>query len=98
MNNEDDDDDDDLEQGKSCSPTFVWEFLERPMVWKKYSDEHQPIIETAYQKLMRSTFNAKTVQIKTQLWTYGIDFSTMVQTNLQHRGHNQRLVRRNVEV
>ena len=68
----------------------VWSFRDNSG-WTVYSDQHQKELETAW--------NAKpdnSVTIKTDQWTYLVDFKSMKQTNVEHPSRRERDVRRKV--
>ena len=82
--------------GSSSSGTnsvHCWEFAGKDLDWKAYADEHQELIEQAFQKLEA----ASKVEIKSGKWTYKVNVTTMKQTNVEQGGHKEQEIRRRVD-
>ena len=63
--------------------------------WETYSDDHQKILEKAYQAWQASkSTKDQHVEIETNQWKYSVDFKEMKQVNKEHASHTKRDVRR----
>jgi hypothetical protein len=93
-----------LKQGDSSTDSFatssgsgsiIWEYKDNSG-WKPFCPAHQSIIEKSHQDFAMKKASSSTVQIKTDEWSYEVDVSNCVQTNLDHPSRRQRDVRRRV--
>lgn len=82
---------DDLQSVASsvASVQAVWQYLNDSDQWENYLDGHQNKIEQAYRQDATGV-----VTIELFPWTYAIDFTVNLQTNLDHPNKNTRQVRR----
>lgn len=81
-----------LDTGSSSSSegnAVVWEYLD-DADWKPCGDEHQHVIENAYQRFNPS----RKVQIKSGHSTYEVDIKSMTRTNMEHVDQTKRNIRR----
>jgi WWE domain len=88
-----DSDMDDLEAGETGD--HVWEYMDSAM-WKPYSSHHQVSLESAYQYFLKHP-DHKCAEVRSDNWGYRVDFSTMLQTNVEHHSHTQRKVQRRLD-
>jgi hypothetical protein len=88
-----DSDMDDLEAGETGD--HVWEYMDSAM-WKPYSSHHQNSLESAYQYFLKHP-DHKCAEVRSDNWGYRVDFSTMLQTNVEHHSHTQRKVQRRLD-
>jgi WWE domain len=74
---------------------FVWEYIDAGC-WKRYSTGHQAILEAAYLEYVKhpANKNGKCSNIRSDKWGYQVNFSTMVQTNVEHQNCTQHPVQR----
>ena len=80
----------------SGDENVVWEYKDNNG-WSSYSDEHQALVESAYQLFRASKSKAsRKVLIKTDEWEYEVNVDRMVQTNMQHHARTERDVRRRI--
>jgi ABC-type branched-subunit amino acid transport system substrate-binding protein len=100
---DDDDDDDenydlDAESGSPAAGAaaaadddarVTWQFMDNGGMWSDYLDDHQELLEAAYQR-----GDAGGVVLDTGSWTYQVDLTGMSQVNRDHPGHTRRQVRR----
>jgi WWE domain len=70
----------------------VWEYMDSG-VWKPYLSHHQASLEVAYSYFLQHPVH-KDLNIRSDSWGYRVDFSTMLQTNVEHHNRTQRKVRR----
>ena len=80
-----------------ASNLFVWEYRDGSK-WTLYSSKHQAELEARYQELQSVTGRrvslTSIVHITTEDWTYHVDVTNLIQTNVGHTNKKQRPVRR----
>mmetsp|Transcript_48702 Transcript_48702/g.72299 ORF Transcript_48702/g.72299 Transcript_48702/m.72299 type:complete len:894 (-) Transcript_48702:279-2960(-) len=73
----------------------TWEYYDAG--WKPYDDAAQVKIDVGYQLyLTKKTANSGRVNIQSGSWTYEVDFTSMMQTNISHPNRTQRKIRQHV--
>ncbi len=72
--------------------TFLWEYEDDG--WHPIASQSQAVVESAYLAYTNGASPKSCQMFKAKMWTYEIDFDTMMQINTTHFRHKQRKVRR----
>lgn len=80
---------DDFSEGSEVSAKGIWQYQDDKGKWINYLNGHQIQLETAYQQ-----DKSGVTTIETFPWTYAVDFSVNLQTNLDHPERRTRAIRR----